>query len=124
LQTPPWFALENGSGFHQPAATNTRYNLNEESAYVNVQTAGKSHKMGACEKPSQILTFYSTHQALAAERLLKSHGIAQTVVPTPRELSGNCGIALRIAAEDAEVVRALLAEEGIEVERMCPTRRA
>lgn len=69
---------------------------------------------------SQILTFYSTHHALAAERILKDQGIAQTIVPTPRSISGNCGIAIRIDASQADDVVRILADEGVEVEGSHP----
>lgn len=74
-----------------------------------------------CEMNSQILTFFSTHHALSAEKLLKQNGVEQTVVPTPRELSGNCGIAIRIDAADADRARRLLADAGIEVEGIHPS---
>lgn len=67
---------------------------------------------------SQILTFYSTHHALAAEKLLKTNGIEQTVIPTPRELSGNCGIALKVPGKYVDAATQLLEEAGIEVEAM------
>lgn len=65
---------------------------------------------------SQILTFYSTHHALAAEKLLKANHIRPLLVPTPRELSSNCGIALRISDNELATVRDLLESAGIEVE--------
>ena len=79
--------------------------------------------MDVCETRSQVLTFYSTHHALAAEKLLKASGLRQTVIPTPRELSGNCGISIRIDAADADRARSLLDEAGIQIEHMQPLSR-
>lgn len=69
---------------------------------------------------SQILTFYSTHHALAAEKALKEAGVDQTIVPTPRQLSANCGIAIRIADTDAAQARHVLESAGIKIEGMHP----
>ncbi len=43
-----------------------------------------------------IFTFASTHAALHAQKLLNTAGIPFTVMPTPREITADCGIALRI----------------------------
>ncbi len=65
---------------------------------------------------SQIITFLSTHDALAAERVLKDRGIEQTIIPTPRTLSGNCGIAIRIGGQDAARAREALETQGVKVD--------
>ncbi|MBU4179103.1 MAG: DUF3343 domain-containing protein [Actinobacteria bacterium] len=52
---------------------------------------GSRNKM---EGKSGLLVFDSTNQALKTERLLKSAGVACTVIPTPVEITAECGIAL------------------------------
>lgn len=61
--------------------------------------------------------FYTTAAAFKAERAGK--GIPETrLVPTPREYSSDCGVALRFRPADAEVLRAALAAAGVEYERI------
>jgi len=49
----------------------------------------------------RVYGFESTHDALTAEAVLRDAGVATTVMPTPRELGELCGIALRVAVEEA-----------------------
>lgn len=51
-----------------------------------------------------VLTFVSTHAAMASSKTLASGGIDFWTIPTPREISAGCGIALRFDAEDPEEV--------------------
>ncbi len=59
-------------------------------------------------RPARVLiTFESIHQVLAAERALLEAGLAPDLVPVPREISANCGMAITVVP--AERARALLA---------------
>lgn len=58
-----------------------------------------------------VVLFHSITGALQAEKRLKVRGIANKLIPVPRQLSSDCGVCLRFRSEDeAEVTRAL--EEG------------
>jgi len=57
--------------------------------------------------------FASVHDALAAESALKAEGIAATAIPSPRALGELCGIALRVAPQDAEAAEAALERAGL-----------
>lgn len=59
-----------------------------------------------------ILTFGSTHHAIAAQEKLQNARILFTVIPTPVEISSDCGIALSIAATDTTISRQILMESG------------
>jgi len=59
-----------------------------------------------------ILTFQSTHHAIAAQEKLQHDHVPFIIIPTPVEISSNCGIALSIASADAENARHLLMEPG------------
>lgn len=50
------------------------------------------------------MTFVSTHAAMASSKTLASGGVDFWTIPTPREISAGCGIALRFDAEDPEEV--------------------
>ncbi len=42
-----------------------------------------------------VITFFGSHHALKAEGVLKKHGIEAVLIPGPREISPNCGVAVR-----------------------------
>lgn len=43
-----------------------------------------------------IILFHTTSAAFAAEKALKKIGMNCRLVPTPREVSSDCGVALRV----------------------------
>ncbi len=59
-----------------------------------------------------VFTFATTHEAMAAEDILRGEGVPLEVVPPPRGLSAGCGLALRVSMEDAPRAHATLAREG------------
>jgi len=68
-----------------------------------------------------VVLFYTTSAAIRAEKLLKRTGLAVKLIPTPRQFSSDCGIALRFDWTEAERARALLNEATVEtggIERM------
>ena len=60
-----------------------------------------------------ILTFPSTHHAIAAQEKLQHDHVPFIVIPTPVEISSNCGIALSVASADTAIARHMLMESGI-----------
>ena len=50
-----------------------------------------------------VITFESTHAAITIERALKKT-FKITILPTPREISHGCGIAIRFSSEDFESI--------------------
>ncbi len=42
-----------------------------------------------------VATFFGSHHALKAESVLKREGLKAVLIPGPREISPNCGVALR-----------------------------
>ena len=60
-----------------------------------------------------ILTFPSTHHAIVAQEKLQHDHVQFIVIPTPVEISSNCGIALSVAPTDAAIARHMLMESGI-----------
>jgi hypothetical protein len=63
-------------------------------------------------RPFVVYGFPSVHDALTAEAILKTVGIAATPIPSPRELGELCGIALRVAPSDAASAERALADAG------------
>jgi hypothetical protein len=54
-----------------------------------------------------ILLFDSIHHVLAAERALLDQSVWCDLIPTPRELSSDCGMALELRAADWPVAEAV-----------------
>ena len=55
-----------------------------------------------------VVLFHSTAHAIRAERVLQRAGLKVKMIPTPRQLSSDCGMALRFdQAKEAWVAAAL-----------------
>ena len=63
-----------------------------------------------------VILFHTTASAIRAEKLLASHGLRVKLVPPPRDLSSDCGIALQIKWEDQGTAQRLLAESNLEID--------
>jgi hypothetical protein len=57
--------------------------------------------------------FATTHDALAAETVLKAASVPVTPIPAPRELGSLCGIAMRVEPEAAASLEAALSQAGL-----------
>ena len=55
-----------------------------------------------------VAIFHSIHRVLRAEQLLKGAGAAFLLIPVPRKLTSDCGLALRIAPDQLPAVFAVL----------------
>ncbi|MBI5029385.1 MAG: DUF3343 domain-containing protein [Chloroflexi bacterium] len=62
-----------------------------------------------------IVLFYNTSSVMRAEKVLQKIGISIKLIPTPREFSSDCGMAIRFDWQDQERVRALLDQAHVEV---------
>lgn len=63
-----------------------------------------------------VLTFEGTMQALRAEKRIKSEAIACRLVPTPRELSSTCALALSFGRADLDAVGVAVRAHQLRVE--------
>lgn len=50
-------------------------------------------------KQHGIVLFYTASSSIKAEKVIGQNGLTVKLVPTPRELSSDCGVALRFNAE-------------------------
>jgi transcriptional regulator GlxA family with amidase domain len=46
-----------------------------------------------------IFTFPSTHQVLMAEKLLLAESISHEIIPTPKNISSDCGMSIRVRTD-------------------------
>jgi hypothetical protein len=60
-----------------------------------------------------VAIFNSIHRVMRAEKLLKERRLAILLIPAPRTLKSDCGLALRYAAADRPAVEQALAEEEL-----------
>ena len=62
-----------------------------------------------------VLLLESIHQVMRAEKLLKAKGVKIDLIPVPREISSDCGMAIELPSEEERKVMNLLEERGIPV---------
>lgn len=60
-----------------------------------------------------VAIFHSIHRVMKAEKVLKQHKAKILLIPVPRQLTSDCGLAIRMPAEALEMVWELLAAEGL-----------
>lgn len=65
-----------------------------------------------------VVTFHTTADAMAMEKLCKKHGIAGKLISAPRTISADCGIAWRSELSEAEQIKAALEGAGLEFQGM------
>jgi len=57
--------------------------------------------------------FNSVHKVMKAEKLLKKEHIPMLLIPAPRALSSDCGLAIRYAKENRAQLESLLAAASL-----------
>lgn len=62
-----------------------------------------------------VAVFHSVHRVLKAEKILKEAGIAFVLIPAPRQLSADCGLALCFAPLERVAVSEILEAAGVAV---------
>ena len=67
---------------------------------------------------SYVAIFSSIHYVLKAEQLLKAGHIPLDVVPVPREISSDCGMAITFAPAHLAAVQGILAAADIRIARI------
>jgi hypothetical protein len=65
-----------------------------------------------------LITFFASHHAIRAEKVLRDADFTVELVPGPKELSPNCGTALRIEHDRADAAVKTLAAEKVEVDEI------
>jgi hypothetical protein len=67
-----------------------------------------------------VVLFHTTSSVLKAEKTLLRAGFKITLIPTPREFSSDCGIALRFDWDKIDLVKLRLDEEKVEFNAVYP----
>ena len=63
-----------------------------------------------------VVTFFSSHHAVQAESVLKADGYEVLLIPGPKDISPNCGVALQFNYEEKDAVENLLKEKKVKYE--------
>ena len=61
-----------------------------------------------------VVLFHTTSSVMRAEKLLIKEGYSIKLIPTPRQFSSDCGIALRLEWDFCEQVKSLLDTARVE----------
>jgi hypothetical protein len=67
-----------------------------------------------------VALFYTTSSAVRAEKVAKKADLVVRLIPVPRELSSDCGLAMRFGWAQVEEIKALLTKERVEVASIHP----
>ncbi len=68
------------------------------------------------EEMDGLISFYASHHAIRAEKVLREAEFTVALIPGPRELSPNCGVALRFEYTRSEAALAILADKKVQIE--------
>jgi len=63
-----------------------------------------------------VVLFHTTSSAMRAEKVLGKEGYGVKLIPTPRQFSSDCGIALRFGWEKRKQVEATLEKNQVEID--------
>jgi hypothetical protein len=63
-----------------------------------------------------LITFFASHHAIRAEKVLDEAGFAVKLIAGPKQLSPNCGTALRFEYDRRNEAEGTLDEAGVEVD--------
>ncbi len=67
-----------------------------------------------------VILFHTTSAVMRAEKLLIKAGYDTKLIPTPRQFSSDCGIALRFTWNQIEQVKATLEKDKVEFDTLHP----
>lgn len=79
--------------------------LRNDSQNLQVATATRG------EPKYIVYIFPSSNYVMKAEKILKERGIAHKIIPVPRHIRSDCGVCLRLMADQQETVTEILREK-------------
>ncbi len=65
-----------------------------------------------------LLTFFASHHAIRADKTLRRAGLEALLIPGPKQLSPNCGVAVRFEYAREQEVLAVLEEKRVQVDEV------
>jgi hypothetical protein len=80
------------------------------------RTKKKAKRDISCSHLEGVVTFFGSHHALRAEKVLTASGFEAVLIPGPREISPNCGVALRFDYGESHQCEQILHEKSVQIE--------
>ena len=65
-----------------------------------------------------VVTFHTTADAMAMEKVCKEYQVPGRIIPVPRAISAGCGLSWCAALEEREQIVEMMRKAGIEEEEM------
>jgi hypothetical protein len=62
-----------------------------------------------------IIIFNSIHRVMKAEKVLKEENVDFELIPTPRELKSDCGLAIKVLRKDEKKVENILKNKKVKI---------
>ncbi|NLY66456.1 MAG: DUF3343 domain-containing protein [Tissierellia bacterium] len=63
-----------------------------------------------------VITFKSTHYAIQADSTFKNEKISFRTIPTPREISRSCGLAIKFNLEDYDNIKQVIEKNSLNID--------
>lgn len=70
------------------------------------------------KKPTLVITFATTTQAMAMEKLCQTNGLPGRLIPVPREITAGCGLSWKADPADQDVLEAALTQHDMKWQEM------
>ena len=70
------------------------------------------------KKPTLIITFATTTQAMAMEKFCADNGLPGRIIPVPREITAGCGLSWKAKPEEQQRLTEKLTEAGMVWQQM------
>lgn len=65
-----------------------------------------------------VITFKSTHHAIQGEDKIGQYKIDFRIIPTPREITESCGIAIKFSSKDLVAIEEIIRKEEIQIDEI------
>ena len=70
------------------------------------------------KKKSLIVTYFTSSEAIATEKVCNANGIGGRIITTPRHITADCGMSFSIGIEQKEKLLELLKSERIKYDKI------
>ena len=70
------------------------------------------------DKQFGVITFKSTSHAIKGESVFKKGNIKFRTIPTPREITHSCGLAIKFSLNDIDFAKNIVNENNLNIEGM------
>ena len=65
-----------------------------------------------------LVTFFASHHAIRADNVLRRSGLAAKLIPGPKDVSPNCGTAVRICLDEWAAAHMVLTKRKVQIDEV------